>query len=77
MFSKQQLNLLIDAQSGDDWTPNYFASHRVPEVRKESDISQEDFEGLVEFLEKLNYEQTADLQVALTILDNLPIYQTS
>jgi hypothetical protein len=72
MFTKQQLDLLIDAQSGDDWTANYFVYHRVPEVRQESDISQEDFEGLVEFLEKLNYEQVKDLQLALMILDNLP-----
>ena len=72
MFTRQQLDLLLVAQSGDDWTDNYFRYHRVFEVRDDIDISQEDFEVLVVFLDGLNYEQTRHLQLALMLLDELP-----
>jgi len=70
MFTKQQLNILIDAQSGDDWTPNYFIE-RLPEVGEQSDISGAEFDELMAILERYTYEQVADLQIALTILESL------
>ena len=71
MFTKQQLTLLIDSQSGDDWTPNYFL-HRVVEEGQESNICGEEFDELMAMLERFTYEQVRDLQIALTILDCLP-----
>lgn len=71
MFTKQQLNLLIRVQAGDDWTPNGFLHQLVSEGR-ESDISDAEFNELMALLDRFTYEQVRDLQIALTILDNFP-----
>lgn len=71
MFSKQQMNVLIAAQSGDDWTVNHFIE-RIVEEGEQSDIPGGEFEGLMAWIERLTYEQVADLQIALTILGSLP-----
>lgn len=70
MFSKQQLQLLIDAQSGDDWSPLGFIK-RLPEVREQSDIIEIEFDELIAMLQQYSYGEIADMQVALTILGNL------
>ena len=70
MFTKSQLTLLIDAQKGKDWSPNQFLN-RLPQSREERDCSGAEFDELMAILERFNFEEIADLQVALTILDNL------
>lgn len=74
MFTKQQLNVLIDAEKGDDWTIEYFVE-RIPEVAKESNISGVDFDNLMAWISILRREQLYTLQVALMGLADLPPYK--
>lgn len=74
MFSKQQLNVLIDAESGDDWTPEYFVE-RLPEIAEQSDISGAEFDNLMTWISSLSREQVYTLQVALMGLADLPTYK--
>lgn len=61
MFSKQQLLVLLDAQSGDDWTPEDFVE-RLPEVAQQSDISGAEFDNLMAWISNLSRGQIYTLQ---------------
>jgi hypothetical protein len=74
MFSKQQLNLLIQAESGDDWTPEYFVE-RINEIAPQSGISGAEFDNLINWISGLSREEIYTLQVALMNLADLPEYR--
>ena len=62
MFTKEQLNLLIEIQREDDWHPNYFF-HLV---------KQKNDHELTALLFSYTFDQIKDLQLALDLLGNLP-----
>lgn len=74
MFTKQQLNVLIHAESGDDWTPEYFVE-RLPEVAEQSNISGAEFDNLMNWISSLSREQIYTLQIVLMGLLDLPAYR--
>ncbi|MGI2907655.1 hypothetical protein [Tolypothrix sp. VBCCA 56010] len=74
MFTANQLKLLLKAQSGDDWTPQYFIS-RVEQLGDSMDISPIDCYNLLDWLYTLNYDQTCTLQLALIGFLDLPQYK--
>lgn len=76
MLTKQQLQVLIEAQSGDDWTPEYFVE-RLPEIAEQSDISGAEFDNLMIWISSLSREQVYTLQMALIGLLDLPAYKDS
>ncbi|MGI2907684.1 hypothetical protein [Tolypothrix sp. VBCCA 56010] len=76
MFSKQQLQVLLDAESGDDWTIEYFLE-RLPEIAEQSDISGAEFDNLMIWISSLSREEVYTLQMALIGLLDLPAYKDS
>ncbi|MUG98923.1 hypothetical protein F7734_44170 [Scytonema sp. UIC 10036] len=61
MFTKNQLELLIELQS-DDWHPEYFRQL----------VQECGGHVLVCYINRLSVEQIQDLQIALTFLAGLP-----
>lgn len=72
MFSKQQLTVLLEAQAGDDWTPEYFVE-RLFYVTEQSGISSAEFDNLMRWINSLDREQIITLQIALTGFLDLPL----
>jgi hypothetical protein len=67
MFTKAQLQLLIEAQSGDDWSPEYFPQ-RVIYMAPDANISGAEFDELMRIVNSYSIEQIQKLQMALAYL---------
>ncbi len=61
MFTKEQLSLMIEIQSEDDWHPSYFFQL----------IKEKNDHELTAFLFSLTRDQIRDLQLALDLLGSL------
>ncbi|KAB8313965.1 hypothetical protein SD81_040255 [Tolypothrix campylonemoides VB511288] len=62
MFTKEQLNLLIEIQQEDDWHPSYF--FQLVKERNDHELTF--------LLFTYTFQQIKDLQLALDLLGNLP-----
>ncbi|MBW4606887.1 MAG: hypothetical protein KME22_06595 [Hassallia sp. WJT32-NPBG1] len=67
MFTKSQLNLMIQSQWGDDWTAQYFLQ-RLVFMAPDADISGAEFDELINILNGYSIEQIEKLQMALMYL---------
>lgn len=76
MFSEKQLQLLLDAQSGDDWTLEYF-KERIFIMRKGSGISTTEFDDLINWVQSLSLEQVYTLQIALMGFLDLKLFKNN
>lgn len=70
MFTKPQLELLIEAQSGDDWSPYYFPQ-RLVEISANSNVSSSEINELTNLVKSYSTEQIRSLQMALMYLEDL------
>lgn len=76
MFSEKQLQLLLDAQSGDDWTLEYF-KERIFIMRERSGISTTEFDDLINWVQSLSLEQVYTLQIALMGFLDLKLFKNN
>ena len=71
MFTKPQLTFLIDAQYGEDWSPEYFVQ-TISNLAYDSDeLSDTEYEELFATLESYSVEQIQKLQIALGYLSEI------
>ena len=70
MFTKHQLQLLIDAQYGQDWTCKYFQQAIINRAY-DSNISRTELDELISIIENYSIEQVQKLQMALSYLGDI------